>query len=100
MMRVPANLGDTMGGGMSIEMWLAEDGLRVLESELQQAVCDELAAEPLLDASDVHVDMDGRVATLSGTVHSFRERLAAERTARAVPGVVGCHNELGISDIR
>ena len=96
---MPANQGDTMGGGMSIEMWLAEDDLLIRESELQQAVCDELAAEPLLDASDVRVDVDGRVVTLSGTVHSFRERLTAERTARAVPGVVGCRNELGVSDM-
>ena len=76
------------GGGMSIEMWRADDGGRaVLQGKLQRAVFDEFANEQVLDAADIRVVVEGRVVTLSGTVKSFPDKLLAERAAKRVRGV-------------
>ena len=85
------------GGGMSIEMWRADDGGRaVLQSRLQRAVFDEFALEPALDAADIRVVVDGRVATLSGTVQRYPDKLAAERAAKRVRGVQMVRDELAV----
>jgi osmotically-inducible protein OsmY len=82
---------------MSIEMWRADDGGRaVLQSRLQRAVFDEFALEPALDAADIRVVVDGRVATLSGTVQRYPDKLAAERAAKRVRGVQMVRDELAV----
>ena len=76
------------GGGMSIEMWRADDGGRaVLQSKLQRGVFDEFAHEPTLDATDIRVVVEGRVVTLAGAVKRYPDKLAAERAAKRVRGV-------------
>ncbi len=76
------------GGGMSIEMWRADDGGRaVLQGKLQRAVFDEFATEQVLDAADIRVAVEGRVVTLSGTAKSYPDKLLAERAAKRVRGV-------------
>jgi osmotically-inducible protein OsmY len=86
----------TMGGGMSIEMWLAEDDEVAVRSELQQAVFDEFAWEPALDASDIGVTIEDHAVTLSGAVTSYPEKLAAERAAKRVRGVPVVRNCLAV----
>jgi osmotically-inducible protein OsmY len=86
----------TMGGGMSIEMWLAEDDEVASRSELQRMVFEEFAWEPALDASDIGVTVEDHSVTLSGAVKSFPQRLAAERAARRVRGVQMVRNYLGV----
>jgi hypothetical protein len=83
-----------MGGGMSIEMWLAENGDNVKEHALQQRVCDALAAEPGLEVEDMRVTVQARVVTLSGGVQRYSDRLVTERVAGAVPGVQAVRNGL------
>lgn len=85
------------GGGMSIEMWLAEDEQVAVESELQRKVFDELSWEPSLDASDVSVTLDDRIVTLSGTVKSYPERLTAERAARRVRSIREVRDQLAVA---
>jgi osmotically-inducible protein OsmY len=85
------------GGGMSIEMWRADDGGRaVLQSRLQRGVFDEFALEPALDPADIRVVVDGRVVTLLGTVKSYLDKLAAERAAKRVRGVQMVRDELAV----
>lgn len=89
--------GASGGGGMSIEMWRADDGGRaVLQGRLQRSVFDEFAHEPALDAADIQVIVDGRVVTLSGTVKSYPDKLAAERAAKRVRGVQMVRDELAV----
>jgi osmotically-inducible protein OsmY len=85
------------GGGMSIEMWRADDGGHAArQSKLQRGVFDEFAHELALDAADIRVLVDGRVVTLSGAVKSYPEKLAAERAAKRVPKVQLVRDELAV----
>jgi len=85
-----------MGGGMSIEMWLAEDDNAVFQSELQRKVFDEFARASTLDSADIGVSVDDRVVTLSGAVKSYPEKLEAERAAQRVRGVRAVRNDLAV----
>jgi osmotically-inducible protein OsmY len=85
-----------MGGGMSIEMWLAEDENAAFRSELQSKVFDEFTWEPTLDAADINVSVDDQVVTLSGAVKSYPEKLAAVRAAKRVRGVQAVRNDLAV----
>jgi osmotically-inducible protein OsmY len=49
-----------------------------------------------LDAEHVQVEVDGSRVTLLGTVSSWEEKAAAERTAWAAPGVTDVHNLIAI----
>ncbi len=41
--------------------------------------------------------MREHAATLKGTVHSFAEKAAAERTALSAPGITSVNNQIKIS---
>lgn len=85
-----------MGGGMSIEMWLAEDDKAVFQSELQRNVFDEFARASTLDSADISVSVDDHDVTLSGAVKSYPEKLEAERAAKRVRGVRAVRNDLAV----
>ena len=85
-----------MGGGMSIEMWRADDENPGVRSELQRRVFNELAREGALQSADVFVDVQERAVILSGAVKSYPEKLAAGRAARRVRGVVEVRNDLAV----
>jgi osmotically-inducible protein OsmY len=85
-----------MGGGMSIEMWRAEDDNALFRSELQQSVFDEFAWEPMLDVADIGVTVDDHIVTLSGAVKTYPDKLKAERAARRVRGVQAVRNNLAV----
>jgi len=56
----------------------------------------QLEWEPSIDASQIGVSVRDGVATLSGFVHSFLEKLDAERAAKRVIGVVGLANDIEV----
>ena len=85
-----------MGGGMSIEMWRAEDDNALFRSELQQSVFDEFEWEATLDVADIGVTVDDHIVTLSGAVKSYPDKLKAERAARRVRGVQAVRNHLAV----
>lgn len=62
--------------------------------ELQQDVLDELDLDPDIEVTDVGVEVDQAIVTLTGTVQTFRERWAAEHAALRVPGVRAVANDL------
>ncbi len=66
-----------MGGGIANELWLSNADDHIREAELQTRVWEELEREPTLDPSDVRVEISDTIATLSGTVRSFPEKLVA-----------------------
>lgn len=66
------------------------------DAQLQKDVCEELAFEPALDETKIGVIARDGVITLTGTVASYPELLAAERAAKRVAGVRGIAEELKI----
>jgi osmotically-inducible protein OsmY len=66
------------------------------DNEIKQHVQSALDWEPSLDASDIGVSVDEGVVTLRGNVHSYMEKLTAERVALHVYGVKGMANDLAV----
>jgi osmotically-inducible protein OsmY len=64
------------------------------DDTLQAMVMDELAWTPNVNAAHIGVTARDGVVTLSGTVDSLAEKLAAERAARRVGGVQGIAQEI------
>jgi osmotically-inducible protein OsmY len=85
-----------MGGGIANEMWMSDADEHVREAELQRLVWDELEREPTLDPRDVRVAVSDTIATLSGTVRSYPEKLIAERAADRVPGLQHVINRVAV----
>ena len=51
--------------------------------DLQEAVADELAFEPSVDATNIGVAAKGGVVTLTGRVANYAEKVAAEKRQSA-----------------
>jgi hypothetical protein len=65
------------------------------EQQLADRIEQRLTAEAALRRYDVHVAMEGGVATLTGTVPSPSLRMRAQ-TLATVPGVVAVNNQLTV----
>ena len=61
---------------------------------LRDAVLDEIDRDPALRAWQIGVTAEDGVVTLTGTVESHAERVAAERASRRVEGVRTVANDL------
>lgn len=66
------------------------------DKELQHDVIDELDFDPSVDASRIGVAAAGGIVTLTGSVPTYAEKLAAEEAVKRVAGVQGIANELEI----
>jgi osmotically-inducible protein OsmY len=67
---------------------------RVLtDSEVHRRVLEELRWDTLVDVTDVGVEVDRGVVTLTGTVGSYAEKSAALEAARRVRGVMDVAND-------
>jgi hypothetical protein len=64
------------------------------DADILRDVLVELAWDPEVDASDIDVNVEDGIVTLTGSVESFRMKLAAERAALRVRGVVAVVNDL------
>ena len=70
--------------------------LTMVDERLKNAVSNQLAWDPEVDASLVGVSAKEGVVTLSGYVDTYAAKLAAERAARRVYGVKAVANELEV----
>jgi osmotically-inducible protein OsmY len=68
----------------------------IRDHKLRQDVIDELDFEPSLDTSHIAVGVHDGVVTLTGSVSSYADKLAAERAARRVFGVRAIAQEIEI----
>jgi osmotically-inducible protein OsmY len=66
------------------------------DSDIKRDVEEELKWEPNVDATDIAVAVKNGVVTLTGFVRSYAHKLAAERAAKSVAGVVGLANDLEV----
>ena len=62
----------------------------------QAGLEDELRFDPTIDATDIAVVVHNGVVELTGFVHSYPEKIAAEGKAKRVPGVVGVANGIEV----
>ena len=63
---------------------------------LKKAVLNELGWDPSVNASRIGVSMEGGIATLSGEVESYAEKVAALHAASRVFGVRGVADEIKV----
>lgn len=63
---------------------------------LQQNVLDELRDEPSIDASEIGVTAKAGVVTLTGSVSTYVEKLAAEEAAKRVFGVQALADDISV----
>jgi osmotically-inducible protein OsmY len=66
------------------------------DSQLQQAVMDELSWEPSVVSAHIGVAADSGVVTLTGHVANYAQKHAAELAARRVRGVMGVAEEIEV----
>jgi osmotically-inducible protein OsmY len=66
------------------------------DNDIQTDVLDEFAWDPEVEASDVGVEVDDGVVTLTGTVDRYAVKLAAEEAAQRVDGVRAVANNLSV----
>jgi osmotically-inducible protein OsmY len=64
--------------------------------EIQRDVMDEIDWDPEVEVTDVGVEVDDRVVTLTGTVDHYATKQAAERAAFRVAGVRAVANDITI----
>ncbi|PTQ11591.1 ornithine aminotransferase [Sphingomonas oleivorans] len=66
------------------------------DAQLQSDVMEELEWEPSVDHSHIGVSANDGIVTLSGSVKSYAEKLAAEKAARRVRDVRGIAEEIQV----
>jgi osmotically-inducible protein OsmY len=66
------------------------------DSALQQRVLEELRWEPSINAAHIGVAAESGVVTLTGTVASYYQKVAAERAAARVLGVQALADEIEV----
>jgi osmotically-inducible protein OsmY len=66
------------------------------DSQIQQEVLRELSWDPRVEETEVGVEVDGGVVTLTGTVSSWAKRVAAQEAAHRVVGVLDVANDIKV----
>jgi osmotically-inducible protein OsmY len=69
---------------------------KVSDKELRETVLRHLDWEPEISSKDINVKTDEGVATLTGFVHSYAEKVAAEKAAKSVYGVKFVANDIEV----
>jgi osmotically-inducible protein OsmY len=65
--------------------------------DLSRRIEDALRRQALRDAQRIHITLDGSTVKLTGQVHSWQERQAAQGVAWSAPGVRSVINELEVA---
>jgi osmotically-inducible protein OsmY len=73
---------------------MAQVMVKKMDAEVQQDVIRELKWDSRVDETDVGVEVDNGIITLTGTVSSWGKRVAAEDAAHRVRGVLDVANDI------
>jgi osmotically-inducible protein OsmY len=71
-------------------------GMKKTDTQIHHDVLAELKWDSRVDETEVGVEVDGGVVTLTGTVTSWAKRLAAQEAARRVIGVHDVANDIKV----
>jgi osmotically-inducible protein OsmY len=71
-------------------------GIKKTNTQIHHDVLEELKWDSRVDETEVGVEVDNGVVTLTGTVTSWAKRLAAQEAARRVIGVLDVANDIKI----
>lgn len=66
------------------------------DAQIHHDVLEELRWDSRVDATEVGIEVDGGVVTLTGTVTSWAKRLAVQEAARRVIGVLDVANDIAV----
>jgi osmotically-inducible protein OsmY len=66
------------------------------DQEIQQAVLEQLRWDTRVEETDVGVEVDDGIVTLTGTVSSWAKRVAAQEAAHEVAGVLDVANDIEV----
>ncbi len=66
-------------------------------ADVSRRIEDALRRQALRDAQRIHISLDGSTVKLTGQVHSWQERQAAQGVAWSAPGVRAVINELEVA---
>jgi len=70
--------------------------IKKADAQIHQEVLEELRWDPRVDSTDVGVEVDDGVVTLTGTATGWAKRVAAEEAVRRVAGVLDVANNVTI----
>lgn len=68
----------------------------VPDAQLRERVMREVEWDPEITSTDIAVAVEDAVVALNGFVHSYAEKLAAERAAKRIYGVKGVANDIEV----
>jgi osmotically-inducible protein OsmY len=75
---------------------LQAKAVKKTDAEIQQDVIRELKWDPRVEETEVGVEVDNGIVTLTGTVSSWAKRLAAKEAAHRVFGVLDVANDVTV----
>ncbi len=70
--------------------------IRKTDAEIQQDMLREFKWDTRVEETDVGVEVDSGVVTLTGTVSSWAKRMAAQEAAHRVVGVLDVANDIRV----
>ncbi|HSB11531.1 MAG TPA: BON domain-containing protein [Blastocatellia bacterium] len=68
----------------------------VPDNQLRERVMREVEWDPEITSTDIAVSVEDAVVALTGFVHSYGEKLAAERAAKRIYGIKGVANDIEV----
>lgn len=71
-------------------------GYRRSDERIREDVCEAMSEHPMLDCSDIEVEVEDGEVILSGTIDEWRFKRLAEDIATDVPGVVDVINQVRV----
>jgi osmotically-inducible protein OsmY len=71
-------------------------GFKKTDTQIHRDVLEELKWDSRVDETEVGVEVDNGVVTLTGTVTSWAKRMAAQEAARRVVGVLDVANDIKV----
>jgi len=74
----------------------AADRKPVTDDYISDAVMQRLAADAVVKGGDLKIDVKAGIVTISGSVHSLKQKDKAEHVAKKVNGVKGVVNNIKI----
>ncbi len=72
-------------------------GYKRSDERIREDVCDRLCDNPMIDASNIDIKVEGSEVILTGTVESREDKRRAEDIAESISGVSNVQNQIRVS---